>query len=227
MEKLKSLRQPSFDNFKRGRTKRDSRRFARTRNFCLNERLRHAMAHDIALCEHCEMEDKPFRASQRVELHHVLPRRERPDLTYVAWNLQFLCGKHHAYRTKLEQQERFPFRWIVTGKPGYGKTTLIQNLKKPNAIVWDLDVEIQRFSSPGMPLTINELNHVLDMRKKWVAQAISCEREAWLIARWPSTAYKIAIQMGARVIEIIKPIRSQEDVKSNTRGLIGTELYPC
>ncbi len=39
---------------------------------------------------------------RRLECDHVLPVRDRPDLSYVLSNLQILCGRCHARKTRLE-----------------------------------------------------------------------------------------------------------------------------
>ena len=37
-----------------------------------------------------------------LEVDHVLPVRDRPDLSYSLGNLQCLCGRCHARKTRLE-----------------------------------------------------------------------------------------------------------------------------
>jgi len=37
-----------------------------------------------------------------LECDHVLPVRDRPDLSYVLSNLQILCGRCHARKTRIE-----------------------------------------------------------------------------------------------------------------------------
>lgn len=37
-----------------------------------------------------------------LECDHVLPVRDRPDLSYTLSNLQILCGRCHAQKTRLE-----------------------------------------------------------------------------------------------------------------------------
>ncbi|NOR29907.1 MAG: HNH endonuclease [Sulfitobacter sp.] len=39
---------------------------------------------------------------RRLECDHVLPVRDRPDLSYALSNLQILCGRCHARKTRLE-----------------------------------------------------------------------------------------------------------------------------
>ena len=39
---------------------------------------------------------------RRLECDHVLPVRDRPDLSYTLSNLQILCGRCHARKTRLE-----------------------------------------------------------------------------------------------------------------------------
>lgn len=41
-------------------------------------------------------------ARKGLECDHVLPVRDRPDLAYSLANLQILCGRCHARKTRLE-----------------------------------------------------------------------------------------------------------------------------
>lgn len=38
----------------------------------------------------------------RLEVDHILPVRDRPDLSYSLGNLQTLCGRCHARKTRIE-----------------------------------------------------------------------------------------------------------------------------
>lgn len=42
------------------------------------------------------------RARKGLECDHVLPVRDRPELAYTLSNLQILCGRCHARKTRLE-----------------------------------------------------------------------------------------------------------------------------
>ncbi|MEC3861191.1 HNH endonuclease signature motif containing protein [Mesobacterium sp. TK19101] len=39
---------------------------------------------------------------RRLECDHILPVRDRPDLAYALSNLQILCGRCHARKTRIE-----------------------------------------------------------------------------------------------------------------------------
>jgi len=39
---------------------------------------------------------------RRLEVDHVLPVRDRPDLSYSLGNLQTLCGRCHSRKTRIE-----------------------------------------------------------------------------------------------------------------------------
>lgn len=41
-------------------------------------------------------------SKHRLEVDHVLPVRDRPDLSFVLTNLQTLCGSCHAKKTRVE-----------------------------------------------------------------------------------------------------------------------------
>ncbi len=38
----------------------------------------------------------------RLECDHIEPVRDRPDLAYTLSNLQILCARHHAQKTRIE-----------------------------------------------------------------------------------------------------------------------------
>lgn len=39
---------------------------------------------------------------RRLEVDHIQPVRTHPELSFVLSNLQTLCGRHHAQKTRLE-----------------------------------------------------------------------------------------------------------------------------
>ncbi|MCF7746998.1 HNH endonuclease [Sulfitobacter sp. M39] len=41
-------------------------------------------------------------ARRRLEVDHILPVRDRPDISYALANLQVLCARCHARKTRLE-----------------------------------------------------------------------------------------------------------------------------
>ncbi|MCP4876121.1 MAG: HNH endonuclease [Gammaproteobacteria bacterium] len=49
------------------------------------------------MCSDCEQQGKPTLAS---EVHHVIKRRHRPDLTFARGNLLSLCKPCHSKRTR-------------------------------------------------------------------------------------------------------------------------------
>lgn len=186
------------------RTKIDSRRWDRCRAHALQLRREEAATLDVSLCEHCEMEGKQYTLLA-VDCHHRIPRSERPDLTYVLSNLQFLCKGHHSLRTKLEQVDRHPNRYVVTGPPGVGKTTYVKTHCAARSLIWDADVEADRLGMGAYPRSESDEIKLRDRRSKFIRQAEHSLRDVWMILRWPTTAYRIAIRLGAKVIEIRKP----------------------
>lgn len=56
---------------------------------------------------------------RRLECDHILPVRDRPDLSYTLSNLQILCGACHARKTRIEvghkvlPQERQAWRVLL------------------------------------------------------------------------------------------------------------------
>src|SRR3954468_6776742 len=55
------------------------------------------------LCEECEKHGQTTPAN---EVDHIIPREDRPDLTFVMSNLQSLCKTCHSKKTRHEQHSR-------------------------------------------------------------------------------------------------------------------------
>ena len=66
-------------------------------------------------------------ARQGLECDHIQPVRDRPDLSYVLSNLQILCGRCHARKTRIE---------VGLGQPNPKRDawkTLLRNMQRnPN-----------------------------------------------------------------------------------------------
>ncbi len=51
------------------------------------------------LCAGCQ---KPFASKSDIQVDHIIPLRERPDLKYEGSNLQLLCRRCHFEKTNKE-----------------------------------------------------------------------------------------------------------------------------
>lgn len=54
-----------------------------------------ARERDGQLCQACKVEENPYYNTYRLEVHHIIDVKDRPDLTYELWNTITLCNHHH------------------------------------------------------------------------------------------------------------------------------------
>lgn len=83
--------------------------------------------------------DQMCKSLERLEVDHIIPREEQGPDTLA--NLQTLCHTHHTLKTS---QETGSFKgraeaWVITGPPGSGKTTYVNERLRPGDVVIDLD----------------------------------------------------------------------------------------
>lgn len=156
-----------------------------------------AAARRESVCVDCACEGRHYGPLE-VDAHHIIPRSERPDLTFVASNIEFVCKSHHRHRNNLEDVIKFPHRHVVYGKPGVGKTTYVANHASAEAQIWDAD-EHTKYTFPWPQ---HEVERLQTMRTQFVARAKAGHNETWVIVRWPNTAYTIACQLGASILRI-------------------------
>ena len=67
------------------------------------QKLRLIKLSNNPLCEVCE---RVGRITEAEEVDHILPRIERPDLTFVYSNLQSVCKDCHTEKSNAEIRER-------------------------------------------------------------------------------------------------------------------------
>jgi 5-methylcytosine-specific restriction endonuclease McrA len=100
MEKARS--KPQLHHQESGRTELNRRRWEPFILHLRQKRLWKAAEQDVAPCEQCAEEGKPY-AKQRIEGHHVIARSVAPQLTYDPDNIRFLCRSHHSKETARER----------------------------------------------------------------------------------------------------------------------------
>lgn len=111
------------------------------------QRLRDRKVAANPLCEECLTRGETSPAE---EVDHIIPIERRPDLRLVWDNLQSLCSTCHARKTAHERGGGWAARpkglrpsniplTIVTGPPGAGKSTYVEQAAGPNDLVLDLD----------------------------------------------------------------------------------------
>ena len=131
-------------------------------------------------------------------------------MIHAASNLRSLCKSHHSQRTAAEQS-----RWgnvvappsvgvervVVTGAPGSGKTTYVNQRRRSGDVVWDADAIATTIAqqstfprSPHIAALLAELREAL-IRRLNSAPYVS----AYLIVTDPVEAQAIATRINGRV----------------------------
>lgn len=141
------------------------------------------------VCEVCN--DEPA-----IAVDHIVPITGPEDPGRLDWqNLQSICNRCHAIKTRHGEKGRAVV--FVTGSPGSGKTFYVSKHRRPEELVWDMDV-ISAALIPEYPRGIKrprDFLHLLYAVRKTVMQQIqsgNLDRRAWVIWSDPVEARKHA-----------------------------------
>lgn len=192
-------------------------------------------ARAIHLANHpwCTVEGCSERAT---DVDHVQSVQERPDLRLDPANFRSMCHRHHAQRTAREQgfarhgegnSINAPLRgarhpeWLrpsivpltlVSGAPGAGKSTFVEQRRGPRDMVLDLDEITAKLS--GFPIYTAPASWA-DAALRWrngrlslLGYVSSRWPAAWLIVSEPRDHWRQwwVDKMGARVIVLETPM---------------------
>lgn len=151
------------------------------------------------LCVHCEEQAGVTLAT---DVDHIIPHRGNYDLFWDRNNWQSLCKSCHSRKTATEDggfghaRKADSHRFVITGPPGAGKTTWVNERATPDDLVWDLDRIAECMSGhPKYPRPAHIHRALMAMRGglvMWLAQSktacsvfviVSDSREATAIAK--------------------------------------------
>lgn len=172
----------------------------RFRAAMLSKRRLEAAERDEAPCAECSRTGMGFRAQSDLELHHKIPRRFRPDLTYEETNVEFLCKQHHLDTINREIKMVIPGRYVVTGRPGAGKTTYVRAHARAGDMVWDSD-DVARAKGWGeFPRSKPAAQALKNLRSDWLTRAVRHTEGVWCIVTHEEEAKRVAQFLAARLV---------------------------
>lgn len=140
---------------------------------------------------------------------HIVPFRGDEGLQFDEGNLQSLCKPCHDRKTAMEDGGFIAeghTRYVVTGKPGCGKTTWVRQRAKPGDIVFDLD-EIAGIVTgyPCWPRPDPAANALLSMRRglvDWLSQTGSFNASVYVIVTSVEDAEYVAKRIKAKLMNV-------------------------
>jgi hypothetical protein len=145
---------------------------------------------------------------------HVIPLAEGGEDTED--NTQPLCILCHDQKTRQESlrgqtrglgmSQPSPTRVVVTGPPGAGKTTWVQQRAKPGDIVFDFDAIANLVAQePTWPRSEPVTKAVLAMRDgltRWLATSPLLPLQVYIIVSHPAEAQQVVMQIGGQVVDV-------------------------
>ena len=156
------------------------------------------------LCVACEAEGRVEIAS---DVDHIIPHRKRQEVFWDSDRWQPLCARCHGLKTGRYDRHYQPMderkRVVVCGEPGSGKTTWIEQQRKPGDLVYDMDaIAAVMFACPKYPRPDHVMNAMLSVRRWCVSQANLMHCDVWMIVTDETEAAIIAKEIGGSVVRM-------------------------
>lgn len=193
------------------------------------------------LCRRC---DRRNRVTAGDLVDHVVPHRNNPILRDEDWNLQTLCLSDHRSKTAGEEdgwaQLIYPLPAygpinnlrVITGMPGSGKTTYVEQHRELNDTVLDLDAlgghlfrtGPYRWPKDQLAYVLAERNNRLDY-----AERNSTGNTTWLIVTAPQRAHRLfwVNLWGAHVTTLEADARTAiQRIEAATRDILNPAARP-
>ena len=147
------------------------------------------------LCVHCRTAGQ---IAQAEHVDHITPLCDGGS-KYAESNLQSLCERCHASKTRREQTRGQ--RFVVCGAPGHGKSTWVQRQRAQGDHVFDWDAIANVIFARGT-LHSDDFGTMSCIREAFIDSILSYShaRSVYFIVAKITTAKLIAIRLGASVI---------------------------
>lgn len=155
------------------------------------------------LCVACHLRGIVVRADC---VDHVIPRATRPDLTWDESNWQSLCSACHGHKTRHETQGmvidwvRRDGWYVLSGKPGSGKTFTAGLNATEGDCVWDMDDAAREMGFTDYPRPRWQWERLCERRKVVLDALEHWDGRAWIIVSSTRHAYEVAKRYRARLL---------------------------
>lgn len=151
------------------------------------------------LCVRCKEGGRDTIAN---EVDHIVPHQGDHELFWSECNWQSLCKRCHSKKTVRERMGTRDNIVVVTGLPASGKSTWVDEQRKPGDLVWDYDAMLATMTGlPTHSLPSDLLAPMCEMRDafvRWLSSATTMRR-VYVIAGTEGVANSIAQRLMARV----------------------------
>ena len=159
---------------------------------------------EFPLCRLCGVMG---RVSPAQAVDHIVPHKGDWDMFWDRCNHQSLCYPCHNAKSNMESRrlvadwEPRPGRWVITGKPGSGKTTAAKQMGLP---YWDMDeVAKQKGYLPTWPRPKTQVDDLKRLRKDWI-DGLQGGSGAVIVTH-SEPAFRIAKEMRAALLRCWAP----------------------
>lgn len=169
------------------------------------QRGRERFLQAFPLCRACTLNDKTTAAYC---VDHIEPHKGNAVLFNRQDNWQPLCKTHHDTKTRLENgfETHAPVkgRFVVSGQPGAGKTTWLDNHAKEGDITWDMDrAAVEQCMSAAFPRPTAEVE-TLKIQRAVILSSLMLTNSGGcvLIVTHKGHASRVAKAIGAKQVHL-------------------------